>query len=252
MKILFPNNIFTKLLYNNFPSDKKEDILFLPASIISSKIKEEENVVGLIPTVDILNYKDFFVSSKFGISFEGSLCNSYLYFNSGKRELNEIYLSGDVSSLEVIITKILMKEMYGYDIEIKILTDESKFPEVNLLLTGDNNFLSSKFDSAVSFSDEIIEVLSLPFVNFVIASNSEGSVNEFEKIARGISGQIYNSIETGNLPLNFSDDVIKYFQKNVSSIVYDFDPNDVDGIKQLLRLPYYHGLIENIVEAKFI
>ncbi len=140
MKIIFPNNIFTKLIFDNFPQDKKEEVLFLPASVISSKLNEDKNAVGLIPSIDILNYRNFLVSSKFGISFEGSLCNSYFYFNAGNRELKEIYLSGDVSSLEVIVAKILMKEMYGNDIEIKILTDESKYSEVNLLLTGDKNF----------------------------------------------------------------------------------------------------------------
>ncbi len=95
-------------------------------------------------------------------------------------------------------------------------------------------------------------MLSLPFVNFITASNSEGSVKEFEKLVEGISNKIYNSVESGKLPLNLSDDVTNYFQQNVSSIVYDFDPNDVDGIKQLLRLPYYHGLIEHIIEVKFV
>jgi hypothetical protein len=39
---------------------------------------------------------------------------------------------------------------------------------------------------------------------------------------------------------------------NISSLILKFDEQDVEGIKQVLRLPYFHGLISDIVEVKFI
>jgi hypothetical protein len=32
----------------------------------------------------------------------------------------------------------------------------------------------------------------------------------------------------------------------------DFAQNDIEGINQLLRLPYYHRIIDDIVEVKFV
>lgn len=250
MNLLFPQNIFTNLLFNSLPEDLKSSVTFLPSSIIAKTVKEKENSIGLIPTTDLINYKDFFVSKSVGISFEESLCNSYLYF--GKDEVSTINLYGDISSIEVILTKILFKEQYNTDVNLQILRDGSSIKDNNLLLIGDNNFKEDKFKSGVSFAEEVIEILSLPFVNNIFASNDPALIEQLNSKAAGISQKIYDLAEEKNFGANISGEAKEYIRNNISSLIVKFDVNDLDGIKQLTRLPYFHGMIKDIIEIKFV
>jgi len=35
-------------------------------------------------------------------------------------------------------------------------------------------------------------------------------------------------------------------------VVFDFDKQDLEGMKQLLQLPYYHGIIKDLIDVKFV
>lgn len=67
-------------------------IEFTSAALISKKLVEDENAIGLIPTLDLLAHKDLFVSSKVGISFNALLSNSYIHFKEGQENLNKFFL----------------------------------------------------------------------------------------------------------------------------------------------------------------
>ena len=94
MKLFFPDNIFSRILINQFDEELKSNIVFNPSANITSMVKETETV-GLIPMMDLITNKDLFVSKEVGISFEGTLSNSYIYY-SNKSEFNEIKMAGDV------------------------------------------------------------------------------------------------------------------------------------------------------------
>jgi len=259
MKIFFPQNIFTSLIYNALPENIRKNIFFRPSSLITKEIIDYEKSAGLIPIMDLIptgsgqvNNKDLFVSQSFGISFEGSLNNTYIYFTPAKEGLKEISLSGDVSSTEVILTRILFKELYDSTVDIHIVTDEKEISSHNLILVGDKNLTNDKILSSVSFSEEIIEMTFLPFVNYILASKEKSVIENVNKIFNGISNSIYNEVEKGILPGNYSEEIKSHIQQNISSLVIDFDPNDLEGIEQLLRLPYFHGMIDDILDIKFV
>ena len=44
------------------------------------KIISDDNAIGLIPSLDLLSFKDLFISSEIGISFNALLSNSYIHF----------------------------------------------------------------------------------------------------------------------------------------------------------------------------
>ena len=60
----------------------KSDLQFetIPSSVIVKQISNNQNSVGLIPTLDLLSNKDLFISSELGISFDALLSNAYIHF----------------------------------------------------------------------------------------------------------------------------------------------------------------------------
>lgn len=252
MKLFFPSNIFTKILSSSFNPALTEKLKFNSSSLITSEIKTNNKSIGLIPTLDLLKNKDLYVSKEHGISFESSLCNSYIYFKSGEKEVNEFSLFGDVSSLEVILSKILFREIYNSDLKIEILTKEQNLQNKNVVITGDKNFESDRFFSGVSFSEEVIDSLSLPFVNYVFASTDKEVLEDLNEKLKDLGNLVYNNVEDYKFGSNFTERAKEYIKTNISSLILDFAPNDIEGINQLLRLPYYHGIIDDIVEVKFV
>ncbi len=252
MKLFSPLNIFTEILFNNLNEELNKEIIFRPSSLITSEIKNHKKSIGLIPTLDLLKNGDLFVSKVHGMSFESSLCNSYIYYKPGQKNIDEFSLFGDISSLEVILSKILFKEIYNSEIKIEILTNENKLQNKNLVVTGNKNFEDERFFSGISFSEEVIESLSLPFVNYVFASTDKEVLEDFNDKLRDVSNSIYTNIEDYKFGINLSDGTKEYIKSNISSLILDFESNDIEGINQLLRFPYYHRFINDIIEVKFV
>jgi hypothetical protein len=250
MKILFPKNIYTSILAVSLPDNLRSGLQFMPASSIGSMIEKENDCIALISSVDIINHRELFVSKKIGISFEGSLCNSYLYF-SEDRSLQSLNIAGDVSSLEAILSRILFKELYNSDVEVG-LSASIKKEKNNLLLVGEQNFYDDKLFDGISFSEEIIELISLPFVNFVLASSNEKLIKENEPLLLGIIPQVYSNFDSLQQYFSFSEKTIKYIKQNVSSLVLELDLQDIEGLLQLIRMPYFHGIVKDIVDVKFV
>jgi predicted solute-binding protein len=252
MKLIFPKNVFSQLIINNLPQQIKNETVFYPSSLIVSEVKKEKSNVGLIPTLDLIKNNDLYVSKSFGLSFEGTLCNSYIYYNSSQKEVSEITLYGDLSSVEVLLCKILFKEMYETPVEIKISTKEQDLAHVNHVIVGDKNFEDEKFLLGISFAEEMIEVLSLPFVNYVFASADKKLIEKLNDIFAGVGNSIYDLVESDKLGENYSVKTKNHFNENISSLIFDFGEQDIEGIKQIIRLPYYHGIIDDIVDLNFI
>lgn len=250
MKLFFPGNIFASLIAKNLNGDN--EIKFVPSSLLAKHIVEDEESAALIPTTDLINHKELYVSKKFGISFEGGIANSYIYFKPGEPNINEISLYGDVSSLEVILTKILFKEAYGTEVNLQILTDESNLENKNLVVIGDKNFSAGIFSKGISYADEVTESLDLPFVNFIAVSRSSKIIEELDEKTKNITAGIYSSIETANIGVKFSSEVVELFKANSASLIFELDEQDVEGITQLVRLPYFHGITKDIFELKFV
>jgi hypothetical protein len=252
MNIILPDNIFTRIISSCFPGELVKQISFLPSSQINKSLIDADSSVGLIPAMDLLNHKNLFVSSKFGISFEGSLCNSYLYYQGEQRSVEKLTLYGDISSQEAVLSKILFKEMYGSDIQVEITTHLNKPESRNLLIAGDDNFAGGRFDKGISFAESMIETFSFPFVNYVFASNEKEELANFIKEIDKIDSLVYTKIEEGNIDKKISQASEEYIKTNISSLILKFDEQDVEGINQILRLPYFHGIVSDIVEIKFV
>jgi len=252
MKLFFPDNIYSKLLADHLPEILKQNISVIPSSAIPSELRKDSSSAGLITPTDILSAEDLFISSKMGISFEGILSNSYLYFYPGQKDFDTVSLYGDISSLEVILSKLFFKENYNTEVQVEILTDIKNTEGKNLLVTGKTNFSSFRYNDGISFAEEMTDMLSLPYVNFILASFDRKIIEDLNLTCSGIGSKVYDSVEK-NL---FSDDLAlelrEYIRENIASLVYDLEEQDIDGIHQLIRLPYFYGLVDNIAEPKLV
>lgn len=224
----------------------------MPASSIPNELKKDETAAGLITPTDILSSPEIFISSKMGVSFEGTLSNSYIYFQPGQKDFRSLSLCGDITSIEVILSKIFFKENYNSDIKVEILSDMKKSEGKNILVAGDINFTTLDFNGGLSFAEEMIDMFSLPYVNFVLGSYNTRILEDMNKACKGISQKIYDSVEQGNFGTGITAPAKEYIRENAASIIYEFEDQDIDDIHQLLHMPYFYGIIQDMVEPKFV
>ena len=250
-KIFLPENIFTRIFLSEIGEEAEFEKQFIPAALVVKNLIEDKNSLGLIPTLDLITNKNLFVSSKVGISFDALLSNSFIHFKEKQDTIDEIFLKGDITTNEVILSKILFKEFYNVNIKTTLLRDESSDFNGNILIAGDENYEKELFLNGLSFSEEVIELISAPYVNFVLASASEENLKEFEKAHRP-EFENGHSENIKNLLPDLSSTTLDFLTLNLQHLVFDFDEQDMEGIKQLLQMPYYHGMIKDIIDVKFV
>lgn len=249
-KIFLPRNIFSRIFLSEIDSTELE-FQFVPAALTAKHILENNNSLGLIPSLDLLSNKDLFVSPKIGISFDALLSNAYIHFKEDQATINELFLKGDVTSNEVILSKILFKEFYDVNIKTTLITSEPEDFKSNLLIAGDENYEKELILNGLSFSEEVIELISAPYVNFVFVSPSEDVLKEFENTFRPQLEKGHSEKYKTLFP-ELPDTSLDFLSVNIQHLVFDFDEQDIEGIKQLLQLPYFHGLIKEMIDVKFV
>jgi len=252
MEILLPDNIFARILSSAFDEKDAIHLHHFPAGLLSKKMNETKNAVGLIPTMDLVNNKELFISQSLGISFDESISNSYIYFNQKDKIVDEIVLAGDVSFNEGILTKILFSENYGVDVQLSFEKTNGGSSTKNRILVGDRNFIEGNLDSGISFAEEIIEMISTPYVNFVFASESEEALKKFHSKYQDVISKLNPTEFFENANETVMSSSRNYLMENLQHVVFDFDKQDLEGMKQLLQLPYYHGIIKDLIDVKFV
>jgi len=249
-KFYLPNNIFSRILLSEIEDKSNVDLDFLPSSIIAKELSNYKNSVGFIPSMDLITHKDLFVSAEIGISFNALLSSSYIYFKEEQESIDELFLKGDVTSNEIILSRILFKEFYDVEIKTILLNREVTDFNNNILISGDENFEKELFLNGLSFSEEIIELINAPYVNFVLASNSDEILKDF-------TSKYKNSFRNGHLdnynnPFpNFPQTSLDFISVNIQHLVFDLEEQDLEGIKLLLQIPYYHGIIKDMIDIKY-
>jgi len=246
-----PQNIFSNIFLSKIEDKSSLHSETVPASLIVKRVLNEKESLGLVPTMDLINNKDLFVSSAIGISFDAMLSNSYVHFKEKQETIEELYLKGDVTANEVILSKILFKEFYEVDIKTTLLSNESVDLKDNILIAGDENYEKGLFVNGLSFSEEIIELINAPYVNFVLAASSDEVLKNFtkkhlESLKKSHPDNFITSFPT------FPQSSLDFLSVNIQHLIFDFDEQDMEGIKQLLQLPYFHGMIKEMIDVKFV
>lgn len=251
MKLVIPKNIFSAIFALSLPDEIKESIVVESSSLISREVKNGNADIGLMPTFDLLKNKDLFVSKKIGISFDGLLSNSYLHLIPGERSFTDIYINGDVSSNEIILAKILFAERFKSDVTIHLDTNPLEIGKKNYLIVGNDNMLDDNFKKGISFSDQVAELLDRPYVDFVLVSTDEEKLKSFTEKLDSWDKNIEENLETYLTKLDQNEDISEFIRLNFNSIYFEITENEIEGLHDLIKLPFYHGMIEEMVEVKW-
>ncbi len=252
MKLILPKNIFSLFLKPLLPPEYKADILYQESSLICKSLEYNTSAIALIPSLELVNNRSLFVSNKIALSFDGVLSNSYFYFVEGEKKFQKIYLRGDISLNEILLAKILFAEKYSSQIEITLDTNKTVEKGKDYIIAGDENFHLWDYESAISLADEVSEMIDLPYVNFVIASQDKEALEEFHKKINPIDERINSEIINIIKELSISDQTNEFLTENLGSIYFDMTNNEETALNELIKLIFYHGIIDDMFDVKFV
>jgi len=252
MNIIIPQNIYSTLFALTLPDEQKGKIIVKESSLIAKELEKDKESVGIIPSFDLLRNSELFVSQKFAISFDGFLSNSYLYFQPEQNTLDKILLRGDLSSNDLILSKILFPEQYGIQPEFAIDINPIDFESNNYLIVGMENDSNPITKNGISFSDHVAEMIDYPYVNFILASHNEENLKEFSDSIANINELIESNIQQYLDKLKLDSKLNKMIGNNMDSVYFDFTENEREALEELIKLPYFHGIVEELTEIKFI
>ena len=252
MKIIIPSNIYSAIFALTLNDEQKSTVISKPSSLISKELETGHADIALIPSLDLINNREFFISRKFGISFDGYLSNSYLYFKPSQNDFKDLLVQGDVSANEIILSKIIFSEMYDSQVDIKLDTADVNMDASNYLICGDDNFKNIFFNKGLSFSDEVAELLDFPYTHYLLASKDKSLLEEFTETLENLDKRIEDNIGKYLQTLNHKSEVQDIIKENMNTVYYELTDNETEGLNELLRLPYFHGIMEEVVEIKFV
>lgn len=253
MKLITAKNIFTSLLRASLPDELKLNIDLKESSLISSELEKDEDTIGIIPSCDLIKHQELFVSRKIALSFDGVLSNAYFYFTSNQNSFTDLYLNGDVTANEIILSKILFKERYSSDIQLHLETTGTfDRDNRNYLVVGEKNFNENQFSTGLSFSDELSTMIFLPYVNFVIASKTKANIERFNNLISDIDDELEQNLENYLNQVKVNESAKKFITENFNSVYYEMTESEIEGLTELLQLPYFHGIYDDLFELKLV
>lgn len=255
MKIFIPQNYFAALWGLMLKDEHKTLLSIKPASMINQIVEtsDESDDLFLLPSLSLIKNKELFISKNFGIAFDGLLSNSYLYLRSDIQTFDSILLRGDVSMNEILLAKILFLEKYDSEIEIKLDTAaKSDKTKNDYLIVGNENLESDFVNTGISFADQIASMINFPYVEYVLASRSEESIVTFNESYPAMDELVEEDIDKLLKKMNMTEEITEFIKMNLDSLYFDLSNTEIDALGELLRLPFYHGITEEISELKLV
>jgi len=252
MKLIIPNNIFATLFVLSLGENKRLEIEVKEASLITNELKSDETAIGLIPSLDLINNNHLFVSGRMGVGFEGLLSNAYVHYSSGNDEIDSVLLKGDISTNEVILSKIIFKEIYHIQPEFSIDMSEHLVDQNSYLVVGSENWLNGNYQKGTSFSEQVSELIEYPYINFIFASQSESVIKKFNSKYEHVTADILTKLEENLIKIGLSTEVNEFIKDSINSTYFNFLESENQALSELLKLAYYHQIYDDIFDVKFV
>lgn len=252
MKLIIPNNIFATLFLLSIDEKERPEVTVKESSLIVSELENDENSVALIPSLDIIDNRDLFVSTNLGLAFEGLLSNTYIYYLDNNSEVDKVLLRGDLSKNEVILSKILFKERYNIEPEISLDTNQKISEQNNYLITGSENWNSNLYKKGISFSEQTSDILEFPYANFLFASKNENSIKEFNRQFENITKMIIPNLDANLKKIGLGEEVNNFINREIPSVYFEFTAAELEGLKELLQIAYYHQIFDDIFDINLV
>ncbi len=248
MKLTIPRNIFAKLLAKSLSAFERFEIVETQSAMVVKEVESGKSELGLIPVFDLLQHSELNVSKKIGISFDGPLSNSYFYFKPEQRNVDKLFLSGDVTTNEIILSKIILLEKFGINISPELTTGKLDLTKENYLVVGNGNFENNLFENGISFAEMVAEFIDYPYVNYVLVSKHEILLTEISNLEQKVDETVEDNLIEFLGETSLSENAKSFIRNNFDSVYYEITPNEITGLTELLRLAYYHGIVQEITE----
>ncbi|WKZ70546.1 MAG: hypothetical protein QY331_04670 [Melioribacteraceae bacterium] len=252
MKIIIPQNIYAAFIAMSLPDELKKNIVVKPSALICNELQNDASAIGLIPSLDIFKHRELYISSKLGLSFDGVLSNTYIYFQPDQLGFTNLFLRGDVSTNEIILSKILFSERYSQDVNIVLDTAEFDLDNNNYIVVGNENLDYNPIDKGMSFADQVASLIDYPYVNFIWASKSEGNLLELQQSLPELDKKIEDNIEKYLSKIDIQDNLYDSIVAELNSVYFEMTENEKEALVELIKLPFYSGIFDEIIELKFV
>ena len=156
-----------------------------------------------------------------------------------------------IFQLKTIASQILDLRMDRNKADYDI--NNTKIENKNKLIVGDENFNSVNLNFALSLTEKITDIFDypLPFVNYILASNNKELLKTFNIKAEEIQNRIIKLIDKSETIKSINTNSKKFILDNVPSLIYNYDEQDKEGLVELIKLPYFHAIVKDIIEIKF-
>lgn len=252
MKVCIPKNIYAEILSNAIDYENVHTFETKPSSLLTKSLENDECDAALVPTFDLLKHKDLFVSKDVALSFDGFLSNAQIYFKPDQQDISNLYLKGDVSTNEIVLAKIIFEERFNTDINVSLATEDFKIEDKNHILVGDENLSEKRMNKSLSFSDQVAEFIDYPYVDYVLVAKDEAKLHELLNNVEQVDKLIESHIDAILENVHYSDMIKNTIKQNLNTLYFELTANEIDGLNELLRLPFYHGIVDEILEVKFV
>lgn len=234
------------------PDNIKKELEVKPTALISKDIVEGGADIALIPSFDLITRRDLFVSKKYAISFDGELSNSYVYFKNNGEAFTNFLLRGDVSSNEVLLSRIVFSEKYDSKIVTNLDSQNLQLGDKDYIICGNENFIPDVFGKGISFAEEIADMIDYPYVNYVFASSKKEKIEEFNELLSEPDKKIESQLPELLDKITTKEKIKDFIIENFSTVYFDLTQNEIEGLKELLHLPFIHGLMDEMFEINLV
>ncbi len=251
MKLFLPKNIFSSI-FTSVIENPEIEIINKESAVLSRQLESDTSAIALIPSLELINNRNLFVSQALGFSFDGVLSNAYLSFAGKDNNISKLTFRGDVSINEILLSKILFSERYSTELEISLDPAKEKSTGKDYIIVGDENFYNNEFSKSISFADQIAELIDLPYVNYLFVSKDKEELARFNSLFANIDSKIEDNISATLSKLSYGQQVNNFFIENFGSVYYEITENEINALNELVKLVYYHGIIEDIFDLKLV
>ncbi|MBK8943705.1 MAG: hypothetical protein IPM32_00405 [Ignavibacteriae bacterium] len=250
MKIIAPNNIFSSIFYLSIDEKNKPELILKESSLLLKELNKHQNAIAFIPSLDLINQKELFVSQKFVIAFEAYISNTFLYF--AHDNFNKLLLKGDISTNEVLLSKIIFQEIYNIQPEIELDVHDKFHENKNYLVSGNLNWIKNRYNIGTCFSEHISEFIEFPYVNYLLVSNSKTDLEKFHSVNENLLGNISKNFVENVKKINLGDEINEFIINNKSTVFFDFNSITNESFAELINLLYFRKIIDDMFDVKFL
>ncbi|MCB0744651.1 MAG: hypothetical protein KDC67_12150, partial [Ignavibacteriae bacterium] len=101
-------------------------------------------------------------------------------------------------------------------------------------------------------SEYISDFLEYPYVNYLVASRDEEIINKFHLQNEDFNKTIIEKLSKILEKINLGDEINDFIYSNQFLMDFNFDVDQIEGYNQLIRLLYYHQIIDDLFDVKFV